>query len=395
MSATAVSEASPRRAGSRPSSGRRARHGGTPAADPTPEVALDPKAAARAAGLRYVTDAGPGIRRIRAGRGMSYRGVDEKPVRDPDLLRWIKSLAIPPAWTDVWISPVRNGHILATGRDARGRKQYRYHPEWRAVRDDAKFGKTIAFARALPRIRAKVDEDLSKPGLTREKVVATVVRLLELTFVRVGNEEYARQNRSYGLTTLRDRHVAVDGSELKFRFKGKSGKEHNVGLRDRRLARIVKQCQDLPGQQLFQYVDEAGELQAVESADVNDYLREATGEPFTAKDFRTWAGTVLAAEALKAVEEVDSDAAAKTNVVRAIEEVAKALGNTPAICRKCYVHPAIIESYLDGSFLNAVKERAEHELESGAGELRPDEARVMALLQQRLEAEVERPPKIA
>jgi DNA topoisomerase-1 len=356
---------------------------------------MDSREAARAAGLRYVSDAGPGIRRVRAGRGFSYRGADGRPIRDRDLLRWIRSLAIPPAWTDVWISPVRTGHILATGRDARGRKQYRYHPEWRAVRDDAKYGKTVAFARALPRIRTKVDDDLAKPGLNREKVVATVVRLLELTLMRVGNEAYVRENRSYGLTTLRNRHVAVDGSELKFRFKGKSGKEYEVGVRDRRLARIVRQCQELPGQQLFQYVDGDGELQSVESADVNDYLREATGEPFTAKDFRTWAGTVLAAEALKAVEAVDSDAAAKKNVVRAIEDVARALGNTPAICRKCYVHPAIIESYLDGTFLNALKERTRDELERSSADLRPEEASVMALLQQRLEAEAERPSKIA
>jgi DNA topoisomerase I len=362
---------------------------------PSLELAADPRAAARAAGLRYVTDAGPGIRRKRAGRGFGYRGVDGQVLSDRELVRWIRSLAIPPAWTDVWISPVRNGHILATGRDARGRKQFRYHPEWRAIRDEAKYGRTIAFARALPAIRARVEEDLGRPGLPREKVVATVVRLLELTLVRVGNEEYARQNRSYGLTTLRNRHVRVDGSGLRFRFKGKSGKEHSVGLRDRRLARIVKQCQELPGQQLFQYVDDDGKLETVDSGDVNDYLRSVAGEDYTAKDFRTWAGTVLAAEALKAVQEVDSGAAAKRNVVEAIEEVAKSLGNTPAICRKCYVHPAIIESYLDGTFLGALKERADERARSSADELPPDEAAVLALLQRRLAAEVERAPKIA
>ena len=360
-----------------------------------PELAVDARQAARAAGLRYVSDTGPGIRRRRSGRGFAYTGADGQPVRDRKLLRWIRSLAVPPAWTDVWVCPIRNGHILATGRDARGRKQYRYHPDWRSVRDEAKYGRTIAFARALPKIRERVDEDLSKRGLPREKVVATVIRLLELTFVRVGNEEYARQNRSYGLTTLRNRHVAIDGSELKFRFKGKSGKEHDVGVRDRRLARIVKQCQELPGQQLFQYVDESGELQTVESADVNEYLREATGEDFTAKDFRTWAGTVLAAQALQAVQALDSEAGAKKHVVQAIESVAKALGNTPAICRKCYVHPAIIESYLDGSFLSALKDRTTEELKSPGDDVRTDEAAVMALLEQRLAAQVERPHRIA
>jgi DNA topoisomerase-1 len=359
------------------------------------DLAADPKAAARAAGLRYVSDAGPGIRRKRHGRGFSYIGVDGATVTDRDLIRWIRSLAIPPAWADVWISPVRTGHILATGRDARGRKQSRYHPEWRAVRDDAKYGRTIAFAEALPAIRARVEADLAAPGLSRQKVLATVVRLLELTLVRVGNEEYARENDSYGLTTLRNRHVKVNGSELKFRFKGKGGKEHIVGVRDRRLARIVKQCQELPGQQLFQYAVEDGSLETIDSGDVNDYLGAAGGQDFTAKDFRTWAGTVLAAEALTAVEEVDSGAAAKRKIVEAIEAVAKSLGNTPAICRKCYVHPAIIESYLDGTFLNALKERADEKARSSAGRLPPREAAILALLRRRLGAEVKRAPKIA
>jgi DNA topoisomerase-1 len=356
---------------------------------------VDGRAAARAAGLRYVSDAGPGIQRRRSGRGFSYVGVDGRPVRDRDLRAWIRSIAVPPAWTDVWISPVRNGHIRATGRDARGRKQFRYHPDWRAVRDEAKYGRTIAFARALPAIRERVAADVAKPGLPREKVIATVVRLLELTLLRVGNEEYARDNRSYGLTTLRNRHVRVEGGELRFRFKGKSGKEHDVGVRDRRVARIVKECQELPGQELFQYVDEAGELQAIDSGDVNDYLREVSGEDFTAKDFRTWAGTVLAAGALKAVQTADSEAAAKRNVVAAIEEVARSLGNTPAVCRKCYVHPAIIDSYLDGSFLDALEEPAPRRRANGKATLRPDEAAVMALLQKRLAGAVERAPKIA
>jgi DNA topoisomerase-1 len=360
-----------------------------------PDLATDSRAAARAAGLRYVSDAGPGIRRRRSGRGFSYTGVDGQPVRDRELLRWIRSLAVPPAWTDVWISPVRNGHILATGRDAKGRKQSRYHPAWREIRDEAKYGRTIAFAQALPAIRARVEEDLSLRGLPRQKVIATVVRLLELTLVRVGNEEYARENRSYGLTTLRNRHVRVDGSELRFRFKGKSGKEHSLGVRDRRVAAIVKKCQELPGQELFQYVDEAGELQAVDSGDVNTYLREIAGDDFTAKDFRTWAGTVLAAEALKAAEAVESEAAAKRKVVEAIEQVARSLGNTATVCRKCYVHPAIIESYLDGSFLDALKETAAARSGNTKPALPPEEAAVMALLRKRLAATVERPSKIA
>ena len=363
-------------------------------ADQLPEL-LDPRAAARAAGLRYVSDTGPGIRRRRVGRSFSYRGPDGQLIRDADTLRWIKSLAIPPAWTDVWISPVRNGHILATGRDAKGRKQYRYHPKWREVRDEVKYERTIAFAQALPRIRATVDEDLGKRGLPREKVVATVVRLLEQTFMRVGNEEYVKANRSYGITTLRDRHVKFDGTELKFRFKGKSGKEHSVGVRDRRLARIVRQCQELPGQHLFQYIDENGERQTIDSDDVNEYLREATGEDFTAKDFRTWAGTVLAAKALQAVEEVNTPAAAKKQLVQAIEDVAKSLGNTAAICRKCYVHPTVINSYLDGSLLTALTERTEEELAASDNDLSGEERAVMALLQRRLAADAEQAGKIA
>ncbi|MDQ3871883.1 MAG: DNA topoisomerase IB [Chloroflexota bacterium] len=355
----------------------------------------DPRAAARAAGLRYVSDTGPGIRRRRVGRSFSYRRPDGQLIRDDETLRWIRSLAIPPAWTDVWISPVRNGHILATGRDARGRKQYRYHPKWREVRDEAKYGRTIAFAQALPTIRARVNEDLARRGLPREKVVATVVRLLEQTFMRVGNEEYVKANRSYGLTTLRDRHARFDGSELRFRFKGKSGKEHDVGVRDRRLARIVRQCQELPGQHLFQYIDENGERQAIDSDDVNEYLREVTGHEFTAKDFRTWAGTVLAAKALQAVEEQASPAAAKKRLVSAIEDVAKSLGNTAAICRRCYVHPTVIDSYLEGSLLTALTQRTEEELATSLNELSPEERAVMALLQRRLAADAEQAGKIA
>ena len=279
---------------------------------------------------------------------------------------------------------MQRGHILATGRDAKGRKQYRYHPKWRETRDETKYGRCIAFAQALPRIRARVQEDLAKRGLPKEKVVAAVVQLLDETNLRVGNEEYARVNRSFGLTTLRNRHVEVEGGTVKFEFRGKGGKRYSVGIRDRRLARIVKNCQDLPGQELFQYVDENGERQRIDSDDVNEYLREATGQDFTAKDFRTWAGTVLAAEALRAVEQVDSGIAAKRDVVRAIESVAERLGNTAAVCRKSYIHPHVIESYLDGRMAEALKDQAEQEMATSLGDLRPEEAAVLALLQRRL-----------
>ncbi|MGH2446731.1 MAG: DNA topoisomerase IB, partial [Candidatus Limnocylindria bacterium] len=258
----------------------------------------DPRAHAEEAGLRYVTDALPGVRRRRAGMGFSYVGPDGERIADPDRRAWFEGLAIPPAWTDVWISPIRRGHMQATGRDARGRKQYRYHPRWRPVRDEAKYGRLIEFARALPRIRRRTERDLRRRGLPREKVLALVIRLLESTLIRVGNEEYARDNDSFGLSTLRDRHVEWDGSDLHLTFRGKSGKEHAVRVRDRRLARLVRQCQEIPGYELFQYLDAAGERQSIDSEDVNDYLRDISGEEFTAKDFRTWAGTVAASMAL-------------------------------------------------------------------------------------------------
>ena len=335
-------------------------------------------------GLRYVSDSGPGIRRRRAGKGFSYVDVEGTTIRDAARLRRIKALAVPPAWTDVWICPIANGHIQATGRDARGRKQYRYHARFREVRDGAKYERTLAFGQALPQIRAQVERDMAQPGLPKRKVVAAVVRLLELTLIRVGNEEYARQNRSYGLTTMRNRHVEVEGSAIRFRFHGKNGQEADLDLRDRRLASIVRRCQELPGQVLFQFRDEDGELDSIDSEDVNDYLREVTGEDYTAKDFRTWAGTVLAASALRAVEEVDSETAAKRNVVRAIERVAEQLGNTPAVCRSCYVHPAIVESYLDGELVSVLRKRAERELAATLEHRTPEEAAVLALLQQRL-----------
>ncbi len=353
------------------------------------EEVLDPVESAKTAGLRYVSDEQPGIRRRRAGRGFTYAGRDGTTIRDAEELRRIRSLAIPPAWTDVWICPSPKGHIQATGRDVRGRKQYRYHPRWRKVRDEAKYGRMVEFAQALPTIRARAQEDLSLRGLPREKVLATVVQLLQDTTIRIGNEEYAKQNASFGLTTMRDRHVEVEGSKLRFEFRGKGGKRHTVPVSDRRLARVVKQCQEIPGQELFQYLDEDGNRRSIDSADVNEYLREISGADFTAKDFRTWAGTVAAALALEEFEAFDSEAQAKSHIVQAIETVAEALGNTPAVSRECYVHPAIIESYMDGSLLEALRRRAEQELADSLRELRPEEAAILALLQQRLTREAE------
>ncbi len=347
---------------------------------------LDPQESAEEAGLRYVSDIGPGIRRRRAGKAFSYIGPDGERITDPGRLAWIKGLAIPPAWTDVWICPVKRGHIQATGRDARGRKVYRYHPRWRDVRDEAKYGRLVAFARALPRIRRRTERDLRRRGLPREKVLALVVRLLEETLIRVGNDEYARENRSFGLSTLRDRHARVRGAEVRFTFRGKHGKDHEIGVRDRRLARLVKQCQDLPGQELFQYVDAAGQRVDVTSGDVNEYLREISGDEFTAKDFRTWAGTVAAAMALQEFLEVDDEAGRKKAVVQAIERVAERLGNTPTVCRACYVHPEVIDRYLDGTMVDALSRRAQG-VGRGAHALKPEEAAVLGLLQARLARE--------
>lgn len=344
------------------------------------------QASAEEAGLRYVSDTAPGVRRRRAGKGFSYIGSEGQRITDADRIAWFKSLAIPPAWTDVWISPVKRGHIQATGRDARGRKQYRYHPRWREVRDEAKYGRLIDFARALPKIRRRTDRDLRRRGLPREKVLALVVRLLEETLIRVGNEEYARENRSFGLSTMRDRHVKDTASGLRFTFTGKSGKEHTVPVRDRRLARLVKACQELPGYELFQYVDADGQHQSIDSADVNAYLRELTGSEFTAKDFRTWAGTVAAALALQGFLKIDGDARRKQAIVTAIERVAKRLGNTPTVCRACYVHPEVINSYLDGTMVEVLSARARG-AGRGAHALRPEEAAVLGLLQARLARE--------
>jgi len=347
------------------------------------ETVADPVASARAGGLEHITDVGLGIRRRRAGKAFIYLTPRGRLLRDARELKRIRRLVIPPAWTDVWICPSARGHIQATGRDARGRKQYRYHPRWRELRDGTKFSRMVGFARALPRVRARVARDLVLPDLPRAKVVATVVRLLERTCIRVGNEEYVRQNASFGLTTLRDRHVRIDRSTLHFRFRGKSGKEQEVVLSDARLARIVERCRRLPGRELFKYVDGNGARQSIGSADVNAYLRAVTGEDFTAKDFRTWSGTVLAALALDAFDPYESVRQAKKNIVRAIEQTAEQLGNTPAVCRKSYVHPAVIEAYLDGLTLQTIRDRPVDRLHG----LRAEESAVLALLEQRLAPE--------
>jgi len=354
------------------------------------ENVVDPRDAAETAGLSYVSDEEPGIRRKKSGKGFAYVGPGGKKVEDKPTLERIRSLAIPPAYTDVWICARPNGHIQATGRDAKGRKQYRYHPAFREVRESTKYEHMIEFAKGLPAIRRTVDRHMSLPGLPREKVLATVVHLLENTLIRVGNADYAKQNKSYGLTTLRDPHVKVEGAELKFQFKGKSGKTWRLSVKDRRIARIVKACQDLPGQDLFQYLDAAGERQSVTSADVNAYLKEITGRDITAKDFRTWAGTVLAAMALSEFEEFDSQAKAKKNLRAAIEKVSSRLGNTPTICRKCYVHPEVFTCYLEGALLLEIRNEVEEELREGLADLKPEEAAVMALLEERLSREIEK-----
>jgi len=331
---------------------------------------------AREAGLVYTSDSEPGIRRARRGRGFVYFDADGVKLSDPATLDRVRSLAVPPAWKDVWICARPRGHLQATGRDDRGRKQSRYHAKWHEMRDADKYARLVGFARTLPRIRSRVARDLRRRGLPREKVIATIVRLLETTFARVGNEEYARQNGSFGLTTLRDRHVTVKGATVRFLFRGKSGRDHELGVTDRRVAGVVKRCEELPGQMLFQYVGEDGVRGTVTSDDVNNYLRETTGEDFTAKDFRTWAGTLLAACALRDLARFESASEAKRNVVAAIDEVARKLGHTRAICRRAYVHPVVIETYLGGALDSALdRERA-----MDGRRLRADEAAVLALL---------------
>lgn len=351
----------------------------TVAVAPVTEAAM---ASARVAGLRYTTDIKAGIRRTRHGGTFRYFGPTGRRITSAEELGRIRSLVIPPAWEDVWICPDARGHLQATGRDARGRKQYRYHPKWREIRDETKYDRMIGFAQALPQIRQRTDRDLKRSGVPRQKVLATVVQLLEKTLIRVGNDEYAKQNRSFGLTTLRDGHVDVRGGRLRFTFRGKSGIEHEIDLDDRRLAKIVRACRDIPGYDLFQFYDEQGKRQAVGSADVNAYLKELTGEEYTSKDFRTWAGTVHAAQLLRETTEYTSVTEAKRHVVRAVESVAKRLGNTKAVSRKCYIHPAIFDSYMDGSM---VKMRLVRPRRAGRSPFASTEceAAVLALLQRR------------
>ena len=353
--------------------------------------AADAVRSAKVAGLRYISDeTTAGIRRVGKPNCFRYVNTSGRVIKDRAELGRIRSLAIPPAWTDVWICPHALGHLQATGRDARGRKQYRYHMQWRQVRDEVKYGRLIAFAQALPRIRQRTRADLNQRGLTRERVLAAVVQLLEKTLIRIGNEEYARENRSYGLTTMRNQHAKIAGAHVNFEFRGKSGIRHAIDLYDARLARIVKACRDLPGYELFQYVDEDGKRQTVDSADVNAYLRELSGTDFTAKDFRTWAGTVMAARALAGDAGFKSTSEAKRNIVRAVEQVAKRLGNTKAVCRRCYIHPAILDSYMDGVTLTTVARvtraaRIKAALRFRSGQaLSTEEAAVVGLLERRL-----------
>ena len=337
--------------------------------------------AAEDAGLRYVSDEQPGFSRQRKGEEFEYFDTKGEPIRDEQRLLRIKRLAIPPAWTDVWICPSPNGHIQATGRDARRRKQYRYHERWREIRDENKYDRLVNFGKALPKIRRRLEKDLALSGLPREKVLATIVQLLERSLIRVGNEEYARENKSFGLTTMQDRHVDVKGSKLRFRFRGKSGRQHEVDVTDRRIARIVSKLQDLPGQSLFQYLDDEGNVRDITSQDVNEYLREITGEDFTAKDFRTWAGTVLAAIALSTAGEFETKKQAKANIKKAIEAVAKMLGNTPTICRQCYIHPFVLEAYLKGNSVNGFRSNAQEQLERKGIDLVSAQAAVLKFLQ--------------
>jgi DNA topoisomerase-1 len=349
----------------------------------------DPEEAAHDAGLRHVTDERPGISRERKGDGWIYRKPDGTSITSQQTIDRINAIVIPPAWTDVWICTDPRGHIQATGRDDRGRKQYRYHPRWRATRDETKFDRMVEFGEVLPLIREQVEHDLAKQGLPREKVLATVVRLLELTLIRIGTEEYVKANKSYGLTTFRNRHAEVDGSTVHFAFRGKSGIKHAIDVRDRKMANIVKKMHDLPGYHLFQYLDEDGELQEVDAEDVNDYLRAIAGNGFSAKDFRTWAGTVMCAVMLRDCCGWESESEAKKHVVEAVKQVAASLGNTPAVCRKSYIHPAVIEAYYDDPALTAVWDRTREAIIAEHGSLDRDEAAVLRLLRERHQLAVE------
>ncbi len=354
--------------------------------DEPAEIVVDPQASAKAAGLRYVTDAKPGIGRLKMGKSFRFVSPEGKPVKDAETLGRIKSLVIPPAWTDVWICAQPNGHLQATGRDVRGRKQSRYHPKWREVRDENKYERMMLFGDALPVIRERVDHDLAKAGLPREKVLATLVRLMETTFIRVGNVEYARENKSYGLTTMRNRHAHVEGTTITFDFTGKSGVHHTIDVQNRKLAGIVKKCMELPGQELFQYVNPEGDRHGVDSQDVNEYLHQITGQHFTAKDFRTWAGTVLASMMLKQFEPYETQSQAKKNVVEAIKSVAKRLGNTPSVCRKCYVHPVVLNKYLNGEMLQEMEAAVEREVDRKLHALRDEEFALLRLLEHKVAA---------
>jgi DNA topoisomerase-1 len=348
------------------------------------EVVTDPIEVAEDAGLRYVSDDQPGYTRKPKGDDFEYFDTDGKSIRDETRLLRIRRLAIPPAYKDVWICPSPNGHIQATARDARRRKQYRYHERWREARAENKYDRMLVFGHALPKIRRQVNKDMGLRDLPRNKVSATVVHLLGRTFIRIGNEEYARENKSFGLTTMRDRHVDVKGAKLSFSFRGKSGVKHEIDVNDRRLANIIRKLQDLPGQDIFQYEDETGEVRNVTSQDVNDYLHEITGEEFTAKDFRTWGGTVLTAMALNAQGPAENETQAKKNIKDAIAAVAKILGNTPTVCRKCYVHPVVLETYLDGDMIEGLKQKTEETLSENLEDLRAEEAAVMSFIQARL-----------
>ena len=337
-------------------------------------------ASAEAAGLRYVTDSVPGIRRRRVGRGFAYVDPDGRAIRDRDHIRRFRALVIPPAWSEVWICPIAEGHIQVTARDARGRKQYRYHPKFRERRDQTKFERMFALSEVLWMVRERVEHDIALPGLQRRKVMATIVWLLERTLIRVGSHELARENNSFGLTTLRRRHVSIRGATLRFEFRGKSGVAHSVAVTDRRIARIVQRCQELAGRELFQYVDQRGRRQVVYADDVNDYLRQITGREITAKDFRTWTGTMLCAEALRAMGPASSKRAAASNVLRAIDVTASRLGNTRAVCRKYYIHPTLIEAYLEGNVLPPLPEPVWQERRVNAPTLRRHEAEVLEFL---------------
>lgn len=338
---------------------------------------------ARAAGLQYMPDSVPGIRRKGAGKGFFYLDHRGRRITEVNEVTRIQRITVPPAWTDVWICPRPDGHIQATGRDAKGRKQYRYHPRYRAIRDETKFERILEFSKVLPHLREQVEYDLSRPGLPRQKILAAVIGLLEATLIRVGNDEYARDNESYGLTTMRDRHAAVEGWKVRFDFRGKSGVDHAISITDRRLARIVQHCQELSGEELFKYVDEKGRRRAVDSGDINDYLVETTGGNFTAKDIRTWSGTVLAAAALRDLGVVDSESKTKANILVAIDAVADRLGNTRAVCRKYYIHPRVLELYREGHVVDAPRPSKEHERGGGTAALRCDEVAVLELLELR------------